>query len=201
MYFFPGILLSHHSLFQNPRFLSSSKVQVLHELPSAEDFFKTYVLTGTPVEPWLHITLVMTRNTQLIKTNIGNLVMLYFVGIYEKTLIKVDHCCEAQSFILTLKKRPSVLRDGCFFASAWDFVLLVFFSRALKVATKVIRGAFPAGRFQPAETLPDFAFLRRKCSHRRVWAPQSLSFKVHGQSTCTLQNVALIKGLLTIAFP
>ena len=125
--FFSGILLSHHSLFQNPRFLSSSKAQVLHELPSAEDFFKTYVLTGTPVEPWLHITLVMTRNTQLIKTNIGNLVMLYFVGIYEKTLIKVDHCCEAQSFILTLKKRPSVLRDGCFSASAWDFVLLVFF--------------------------------------------------------------------------
>jgi len=65
------------------------KVQVLHELPSAEDFFKTYVLTGTPV---------------------------------------------------------------------------------------VIRGAFPAGRFQPAETLPDFAFLRRKCSHRRVLV-KSLGFQ------------------------
>lgn len=100
-FFFRNPSLPSLFVSQNPRFLSSSKVQVLHELPSAEDFFKTYVLTGTPVEPWLHITLVMTRNTQLINTNIGNLVMLYFVGIYGKTLIKVDHGCEAQSFILT----------------------------------------------------------------------------------------------------
>ena len=179
-FFFRNPSLPSLFVSQNPRFLSSSKVQVLHELPSAEDFFKTYVLTGTPVEPWLHITLVMTRNTQLINTNIGNFGDAVFCWNLWENIDKSRSWLRGSIVHIDLKK--TVLRDRCFFTAAWDFVCcsFFFFLRALKVATKVIRGAFPAGRFQPAETLPDFAFLRRKCSHRRVWAPQSLSFKNHG---------------------
>lgn len=52
-----------------------------------------------------------------------------------------------------------------------------FFTRYVLTGTPVvIRGAFPPERFQPAATLPDFTFLRRKCSHRRVLV-KSLGFQ------------------------
>ena len=124
-FFFRNPSLPSLFVSQNPRFLSSSKVQVLHELPSAEDFFKTYVLTGTPVEPWLHITLVMTRNTQLINTNIGNFGDAVFCWNLWENIDKSRSWLRGSIVHIDFKK--TVLRDRCFFTAAWDFVCCSFF--------------------------------------------------------------------------